>query len=1667
MTRSRSARARFVAQTVTIVAMTLALNGANATPVELVGVGATFPYSVYEEAMSAYEQAMENVTMTYRAFGSGSGLCRIKNRTVECPSDLKGTDEVDFACSDALLDPVSYSSYADLQMFPALAGAVAILYNLPGTTVAVNLNAMTIVGVFNGTITRWNDAALQALNPALSLPDEAIKVVVRADSSGTTEVFATALKTMDTDLGIRLGSDLTLPTWPMGSYEKRTSSIGVASYVRATNYSLGYAVLADANTVNASMAGYMHSGSFKPVFPTPQSISQAVKARGLQFGNNGDSPTRLTATISPVLMNDAAWPFTTYTYVVLRTGMVNFTTSDRLRANATCQNVRQTVAFWRWFLSSAQAYRIAQNYGFSPLRDEIGALVLARLIADTHCQGTRVQTSESVVESASTSASVTAPSSLNKVLASLRALLEGRNSSQTLTVHELTSADQAVENIMGENGVGIGLVSVGTPLAVLRRLPFFAVEARLGVHSSVLQMGTTSSALTLDAAATAAILSGDATTWGHAEIVRLNTFLSGVTAPIILVGINNPKIDSFYKTYIDQLVALNASFTLGSPKISAESYDSVAAHLVETSGSVALLPNDVIAHFQGNIDASSSLDGLRPMSLDVYVAPSASDDGCRGKKFQTLYTTLSMLEWMGTDTSVQAVIQQRGISTPFTSSSALETFLSTVRSVTCDGVPVLNPQTSTADSGFNMNPLVLALSIGLGLLTAAILFIFSGSIAKSFFIQTIVNQYKRSHPPSDEEVTIVVTDIQASSKLWHTAPVHMNKALAVHDKIMRSAIHQTYGYEVITEGDSFTVAFHTANDAIQFAMLIQERMQNYAWDAPIADACRQVYEENNEDELNQPAIGETRAQEILLQAVTSKYVIHEHEELKHDEDDEITFVDTKRSTSLLTPLGTGQFVKGERPRLNGLRVRIGMHTGFCQSRFHPTTRRKEYYKGAVTIAHAVSDCATGGQTVISSDTMAALTDQGKHAAQAFYALHMGRHELALSRKDLAVVDEKQHVAVDLRAELGAIVEDEAPLPATKAATLRLRRSQSTDSTESGTVEMYPAFRQTLAAKKSLMKMLNRKEDRHSTLLQSELVQVVPNSLSTRLMLFPGLRTVRQLEASYFDSPGLRDMRVTIVYTYVENLKSLRAALKDIMDESIEMLNATVRATLRFYNGYECRERDGEFLLAFHNPVDAYKWCLFAQTTFMRLDWPKKLLAHRSAKRVRNGRMDVFVGLRVSMGVCSGICSDIRPCARTGRTEYFGPILNTSARVAHAARGGQVLTDYETLEQAMKIGYMVEFCHDLGVYMFKGVNKPLRLIQVSDASLVMRPFEDTEALQVQEPIGLESERSISFHSAKDREFKSKCFVLCSSDSPVTGIVKSVVHAIHAHVEVIPVSSVELVVTTLRQMDTNRRISKHYVIVTDELPSLDITTTCRKIRRRLNLYMQPAIATYLCLVSEANIAEIGIDVVLPNLDSLVGGVSVSRDSYVDGESDSDEETNVLEFKQALEQFFSDDGHFGGNAASMISSSETAEIAPGVNTYASQRRTGAGWLDPARGTHGKPLLSMSSLGLLTTALDAVSAKAFAIDDRGELRFSTRQALKCGVGNVSRSLPSSEWLKKVSVVAARAQEGIVKQAWTESIKRRWLDEEDGVSKDIEGAVHRPLQIGDNLAIVLITWQT
>ena len=114
-------------------------------------------------------------------------------------------------------------------------GPIAVAHNIEGVT-DLNLTAELIARIFTGDITRWNDPAIAAANPGVSLPDAGIAVFHRADESGTTENFTKYLaKTADDAWGHDASKK-----WPATRGEGKKKTAGVADAVAGTRNSITY-----------------------------------------------------------------------------------------------------------------------------------------------------------------------------------------------------------------------------------------------------------------------------------------------------------------------------------------------------------------------------------------------------------------------------------------------------------------------------------------------------------------------------------------------------------------------------------------------------------------------------------------------------------------------------------------------------------------------------------------------------------------------------------------------------------------------------------------------------------------------------------------------------------------------------------------------------------------------------------------------------------------------------------------------------------------------------------------------------------------------------------------------------------------------------------------------------------------------------------------------------------------------------------------------------------------------------------------------------------------------------------------------------------------------------------------------------------------------------------
>jgi phosphate transport system substrate-binding protein len=335
--------------------------------------GATFPLPLYTEWTFAYQQVDPSVVINYQGIGSGGGKSGII------------ADTLDFAGSDSLLSDQNYTDGKDLQMYPAVAGAVVPVYNIaftypktgantptPKPAPTLILDRTTLVGIYNATIKTWNDPAIVKLNPGLQglLPAAQITVVHRSDGSGTTEIFTKALSSFSPDWKAGGAQSVEWPVDKAGSGIGGKGNPGVAAAVLNTPNSIGYVEL-DYAIANSIAYAQMINKAGQTVTANAASLNSAMTDFATTFTD------KLTNTIVDA-PGAGSWPISGYTYLILHTTSMT-----------DCVKAQKILEYIRWTLTDPSAAQAAQKLGYAVLPADVQKNVLAKL-GQVTCKGEAV-----------------------------------------------------------------------------------------------------------------------------------------------------------------------------------------------------------------------------------------------------------------------------------------------------------------------------------------------------------------------------------------------------------------------------------------------------------------------------------------------------------------------------------------------------------------------------------------------------------------------------------------------------------------------------------------------------------------------------------------------------------------------------------------------------------------------------------------------------------------------------------------------------------------------------------------------------------------------------------------------------------------------------------------------------------------------------------------------------------------------------------------------------------------------------------------------------------------------------------------------------------------------------------------------------------------------------
>lgn len=275
-----------------VLLASLCLSGM-AHAVDVTGAGSSFVFPVISKWSQDYSKNSPN-RINYQSIGSGGGIAQIKAATV------------DFGASDAPMSAEDLAA-AGLGQFPSVIGGIVPIVNVEGVESGkLKLDGPSLAKIFLGEIKKWNDPALVALNPGLTLPDTAITVVRRSDGSGTTYNFTNYLSKVSPEFNEKLKFGSTVQ-WPVGVGGKGNE--GVSAYVKQIKGSIGYVEHSYATT---NKLAYTQLKNAAGKFITPDAKAFAAAADTADWASAKDFG--LIMTNAP---GEAAWPITATTWIIM------------------------------------------------------------------------------------------------------------------------------------------------------------------------------------------------------------------------------------------------------------------------------------------------------------------------------------------------------------------------------------------------------------------------------------------------------------------------------------------------------------------------------------------------------------------------------------------------------------------------------------------------------------------------------------------------------------------------------------------------------------------------------------------------------------------------------------------------------------------------------------------------------------------------------------------------------------------------------------------------------------------------------------------------------------------------------------------------------------------------------------------------------------------------------------------------------------------------------------------------------------------------------------------------------------------------------------------------------------------------------------------------------
>ena len=294
----------------------------------------------------------KNVKINYdKSQGSGGGVTNFT------------AGSYDFAGSDAYLNA---DQAAKVQAvcgpggavnLPVYLDGVAIVFNLQGVD-KLQLSSETVAKIFKQEIKTWDDAAIKADNPGVTLLATAITTVTRSDGSGTTQNFTNYLS----QVAPSVWTDPVSNKWPIAGSSAQQGGSGVVNTVKAGNGTIGYA---DHSAIDTLKSASIKAGD-KYVAFSAEGVTKAIEAGVTAAPSEvkGDLSQKIDYT---KLTSGDAYPIPLISYDIVCTKFKDAKQAELTKA-------------YIGYIASDQGQKIAaKNAGSAPLPADLAAKIAETL----------------------------------------------------------------------------------------------------------------------------------------------------------------------------------------------------------------------------------------------------------------------------------------------------------------------------------------------------------------------------------------------------------------------------------------------------------------------------------------------------------------------------------------------------------------------------------------------------------------------------------------------------------------------------------------------------------------------------------------------------------------------------------------------------------------------------------------------------------------------------------------------------------------------------------------------------------------------------------------------------------------------------------------------------------------------------------------------------------------------------------------------------------------------------------------------------------------------------------------------------------------------------------------------------------------------------------------